>query len=100
LTASAVRIDIGSDGEILPDSIQNGSRWIPGWWVDSSKIEELNRQDAKITERKKRMRESSPESILRPLSSLRLLGDSWRLGGSIPRIFPGIGHHPGIHHEP
>jgi hypothetical protein len=25
---------------------------------------------------------------------------SWRLGGSIPRVFSQIGHHPGMHLEP
>jgi hypothetical protein len=57
-----------------------GSRWIPGWWVDSSKIEELNRQDAKITERKKRMREFSrinSRAFILSASSWRLLA-SWR----------------------
>jgi cell division protein FtsB len=51
-------------------------------------IEELNRQDAKITERKKRRKREYFQAIFLLFLSVFSLR-TWRLGGSIPGPFVG-----------
>jgi hypothetical protein len=47
-----------------------------------SKTDELNRQDAKVAEWKKRLGEKRPNPFLKPFSSLRLLA-SWRFNSLV-----------------